>query len=131
MNNEDRLRDVARDIAKQLSIYQAVTKDMKRALRRLDEEFGYNPTTESKNQTRTVRLFLRHPVWYMKNKIQLWWKACVIPTEWYQEGNKITLKIQRCGFFRRYCGIPFVTTIEIDPAQVIQPTESHRECFFT
>ncbi len=38
--------------------------------------------------------------------------------EWYQEGNEISVKIQRCGIFKTYVGIPFVCKIPIDLAKI-------------
>lgn len=54
------------------------------------------------------------------NQFRLWHGKVAAVTEWYQDGNTIHLKIQRCGLFKTYKGIPFYCDIDIDPALIIQ-----------
>ena len=54
------------------------------------------------------------------NKFRLRRGKVAAVTEWYQDENTIHLKIQRCGLFKTYKGIPFYCDIDIDPTLIIQ-----------
>ena len=78
------------------------------------------------------RRFPKRPIACLINKAQLWWKECPTVTGWYQEGNKMHIRIQRIGLFRKYCSPIWVETIDIDPTLVVQPQISApRYGFFT
>ncbi len=61
---------------------------------------------------------MRKAIRLLINRIQLR-KTCAV-VEWYQEGNQISVKIQKIGVFKRFVGIPFVCKIDIDPTKVTQ-----------
>lgn len=67
------------------------------------------------------RQFPKQPIRYLINRIQLYGNAAVVDA--YLEGNIVRIKVQRCGLFKQYKGIPFIYELEIDPTLIVQSQE--------
>ena len=67
-----------------------------------------------------MRMVMKKKMRMFINQFRLWRGKVTAVAEWYQDGNTIHLKIQRCGLFKTYKGTPFYCDIDIDPALIIQ-----------